>query len=82
MDSLHTIEECGLKTSVFKFSHYQLLIIMNNFPLLLRVTKRNHNKITNKTKHWPGYLKLSPILGTFDPIKVFRRTDEQEQFIS
>ena len=55
---------------------------MNNFPLLLRVTKRNHNKITNKTKHWPDYLKLSPILGTFDPVKAFRRTDEQEQFIS
>lgn len=81
MDSLHTIEECDLKTSVFKFSHYQSLITMNNFPLLLGVTKRNHNKIKNKTKHWPDYLKLSPILGSFDPIKVFRRTDEQEQFI-
>lgn len=81
MDSLHTTEECDLKTPVFKFSHYQTLITMNNFPLLLRVTHRNHNEVINKT-HWPDNLKLSPVFGTFYPIKVLERTDEQEEFIS
>lgn len=51
MDSLHTTEECDLKTPVFRFSHYQTLITMNNFPLLQRVTYRNHNEVINKTKH-------------------------------
>lgn len=51
MDSLHTIEECDLKTPIFKFSHYQTLITMSKFPLLLRVTERNHNEVKKKTKH-------------------------------
>lgn len=29
MDSLHTTEECDLKTPIFKFSHYQTLITIS-----------------------------------------------------
>lgn len=77
MDSLHTTEECDLKTTVFKFSHYQTLITMNNFPLLLRITKRNHNQVTIKQNTLARLPEAQPILGTFYAIKVLGRSDEQ-----